>query len=119
MKDVAERPFVLVPKDDGTGLHDAVVDLCRSAGFQPRVGQTVRGLQTLIGLVAAGFGVSVVPSSMRGLRQAGVVYRPIADEAARSDLYVASGSSGRCALAAEFVVMLHEAVAARSGIAGR
>ncbi|HBZ70560.1 MAG TPA: hypothetical protein DEP35_12865 [Deltaproteobacteria bacterium] len=35
-------------------------------------------LQTNVGLVAAGLGVSLVPASIRNLRRAGVVYRSLA-----------------------------------------
>jgi DNA-binding transcriptional LysR family regulator len=38
-------------------------------------------MQTLIGLVAAGVGVSLVPESVRALARAGVVYRPLDGEA--------------------------------------
>jgi DNA-binding transcriptional LysR family regulator len=111
MSDLADHQFICVPHDDGTGLYDAVIELCGSAGFRPKIEQTVRGVQTLIGLVAAGLGVSVVPSSLASISRAGVAYRTIADAAARSDLYIVSSAFEHSRLGTEFKDMLRTSIA--------
>lgn len=82
------QPFVMYPHDSGTGIHDQVLALCRRAGFAPRVAQEARSAATLVGLVAAGLGVSLVPASFRGIGGGGVVYRPIRDPGAKSAMWV-------------------------------
>jgi len=77
---LATEPFVLFPRKAGVGLYDLVVGLCREAGFTPRIEQEAIQMPTIVSLVAAGMGVSLVPASLRQMRRAGVVYRPL-DEA--------------------------------------
>jgi DNA-binding transcriptional LysR family regulator len=79
--------FVVFPPQDGTDYHRQVREVCAEAGFAPRVAQEVSPMHALIGLVGAGVGVAIVPSSVRKLRFAGVVYRPLADVSARSQVW--------------------------------
>jgi DNA-binding transcriptional LysR family regulator len=62
------------------GLRAALAPLTDGLGEEAIV-QEVAEMQTLIGLVAAGVGISLVPESVRALARAGVVYRPLAGEA--------------------------------------
>jgi DNA-binding transcriptional LysR family regulator len=85
--DVAEEPFVLPERHDVPGLHAAVTALFADAGVTPRVAQ--RGvwlIQTVLGLVAAGIGLAVVPSSAATLNRRGVVLRPLAGPAHQLEL---------------------------------
>jgi DNA-binding transcriptional LysR family regulator len=78
LADVAEEPFVLPERHDVPGLHAAVTTLFADAGVTPRVAQ--RGvwlIQTVLGLVAAGIGLAVVPSSAATLHRRGVILRPV------------------------------------------
>jgi DNA-binding transcriptional LysR family regulator len=78
LADVAGEPFILPEQHDVPGLHAAVTALFADAGIAPRVAQ--RGvwlMQTVLGLVAAGVGLAVVPSSVAALRRTGVTLRPI------------------------------------------
>jgi DNA-binding transcriptional LysR family regulator len=73
---LAGEPFVLQARSRGPGFHDQILAICRAAGFSPRVVQ--EGSQTdAVSLVASGAGVAIVPRSLRALRRAGVVYRPL------------------------------------------
>jgi DNA-binding transcriptional LysR family regulator len=61
--DIAHDPFVgLKPS---YGLRQTVDDLCREAGFSPRIAFEGEEVATLRGLVGAGFGVSIVPKTAR------------------------------------------------------
>jgi DNA-binding transcriptional LysR family regulator len=78
LADVADEPFVLPARHDVPGLHAAITALFAEAGIAPRVAQ--RGVwlvQTVLGLVAAGIGLAVVPSSAATLRRQGVVLRSL------------------------------------------
>jgi len=74
---LAGEPFVLFPRHLGPGLYDQIVAYCRQAGFEPRIAQEAGQMQTIVALVAGGLGVSLVPSSVTGLRRADVAYRPV------------------------------------------
>ncbi|MFS4106630.1 LysR family transcriptional regulator [Streptomyces sp. PD-S100-1] len=61
LAEVAEEPFILLKP--GYGLRSVTETLCREAGFTPLVGFEGEEVHTLRGLVAAGLGVSLIPSS--------------------------------------------------------
>ncbi|MFE6990461.1 LysR family substrate-binding domain-containing protein, partial [Streptomyces pharetrae] len=48
-----------------------------AAGFEIQVSQEAGHMQTIIGLVAAEVGVSIVPRTMAALRQPGVEFRQL------------------------------------------
>ncbi len=77
VKELANEPFVLLPRSAGPTVHDLILRLCRSAGFEPRLGQQAVEWQTVSALVEAGFGVSLAPASIRRIRLKGVAYRRI------------------------------------------
>jgi DNA-binding transcriptional LysR family regulator len=73
---LSKEPFVLFPRVRGPAYFDLLMRLCHEAGFTPRIVQEAPQLD-LVSLVAAGLGVSILPSSIRRIRRAGVVLRPI------------------------------------------
>ena len=91
--DLAGDDFVASPRELGQGFHDQLASLCLQAGFVPRVAQQARRLQTVLGLVAAGFGVALLPASLAASMPAGVVMLPLASSAPEPlrqlDLYMA------------------------------
>lgn len=62
-QDVRHEPFILPPARAGEGLHAHIRQLCAAAGIVPNVRQEATEWATIIGLVAAGFGMSIVPAS--------------------------------------------------------
>ncbi|HTJ27487.1 MAG TPA: LysR substrate-binding domain-containing protein [Candidatus Limnocylindria bacterium] len=72
-----DEPFVLLPRSKGSGLYDEIIMLCRKHGFSPTLAQEANETHTVCGLVAAGIGVSIVPSSVRALQVRGLAYRPL------------------------------------------
>ena len=74
-------PFLLFPRPIGPRLYDSIIEACRKAGFDPVIVQLVPQLVSVITLVAADLGVSIVPASMSQLQIPGVAYRAIAGEA--------------------------------------
>jgi DNA-binding transcriptional LysR family regulator len=78
--DLATEPWINFPADLGLGFYDVVLSLCRKAGFTPKVSQVATQIHTMISLVAAGLGVTLVPASVSSVRRAGVVYRKLAKE---------------------------------------
>ncbi|WP_028634250.1 LysR family transcriptional regulator [Pseudomonas parafulva] len=64
LRDFAGEDFVFTPEALGTGYHSQLIALCEAAGFYPKVVQEAAQIHTLIGLVACGFGVALVPESI-------------------------------------------------------
>lgn len=64
LADFAEDDFVFTPAGLGIGYYSQLIALCDAAGFFPKVVQEAAQMQTLVGLVACGFGVALVPESI-------------------------------------------------------
>jgi DNA-binding transcriptional LysR family regulator len=67
-------PWILFPPHEGQGLHDVIVGCCARAGFTPQVAQRAIQMETIIGLVSAGFGIALVPETLADERRRGVTY---------------------------------------------
>ena len=71
LADLEKDDFIMKPRHVGPELHKAVFDACRRAGFEPKQGQEAPQLATVISLVAAELGISIVPGSMQHIKAAG------------------------------------------------
>ena len=89
LSDLRADPFLLFPRQVSPMLYDSVIGACRKAGFDPVIGQVAPHMASIITLVAAELGVSIVPASMSQLQVAGVAYRAIAGEAPTTRLALA------------------------------
>jgi DNA-binding transcriptional LysR family regulator len=89
LADLKGDSFIMYPREAGTGIYWQVMDLCAKAGFRPRVAREVLESSTLIGLVAAGVGIAIVPADMNCIRFEGIEYKRVSDAEAYSTLYLA------------------------------
>ena len=71
------QPFVFFPRATSATLHDHVLGLCRRAGFSPTIVQEASELFTILNLVRAGLGVSLVPSAARRMGVPGVRFHDL------------------------------------------
>src|SRR5512143_1420616 len=79
LQDLANEPFVLLPALQGPGLYAQILVACARAGFAPWLVQEAHHMRSLVGLVAAGIGVTLVPASLQDPRQTQVVFREFAE----------------------------------------
>jgi DNA-binding transcriptional LysR family regulator len=77
LRRLAAEPLVLFPRTQAPGYHDQLIGRMAATGTTPQVVQYAPEMMTIIGLVAAGIGVSPVPASMQHLAIDGVTYRPL------------------------------------------
>ncbi len=73
----AAEPLVLFPRAQAPGFHDLLVSSLATADSPPRIVQYAPEMTTIIGLVAAGIGFSLVPASVARLTLDGVTYRSV------------------------------------------
>lgn len=74
---VLAQPLIIFPRRSAPGLHDAVLGIYRHEAVAPNIIQEAIQMQTIIGLVASGMGMSIVPRSMENLQRPGVKYVPL------------------------------------------
>jgi DNA-binding transcriptional LysR family regulator len=70
----AQEPFVSFPQNRSPALYNSVIQLCASAGFVPRILHETDSVHTVLGLVAAGCGIGLVPSSAIEVRTREVAF---------------------------------------------
>jgi DNA-binding transcriptional LysR family regulator len=72
LRSLASEPFIIIARSRSASFYDHVLSVCAAAGFAPRIGQEADELFTILSLVRAGLGVSLVPRSAALLRLEGV-----------------------------------------------
>ena len=100
---LADDPFILTPREVGPTHFDTVINACHMAGFAAQLGQSAPQFGSVINLVAAELGVSLLPTSMQQLQARGVVYRPITDHAPMAYLALAYRRNGRSTVTDNFI----------------
>ncbi|MEU7872781.1 LysR family transcriptional regulator [Dactylosporangium sp. NPDC049140] len=84
LAELAGEPWVLTPRSSWPPWHDKYDRDFSAAGFRPDVVQRAATVPNLLGLVAAGVGVTRLAASARTLRDTGVVFVPIEGDAAET-----------------------------------
>ncbi|MDD3444308.1 MAG: LysR substrate-binding domain-containing protein [Zavarzinia sp.] len=76
---LADQPLILFPSSGRPNFIDKVVRICQENGFYPKVAQEVGDAVSGVALVAAGFGICIIPESLTSLALPGVVFRPFSE----------------------------------------
>jgi DNA-binding transcriptional LysR family regulator len=103
---LAPEPLVLFPRAQAPGFHDLLIGELSATGKSPHVVQYAPEMLTIIGLVAAGIGVSPVPASVAHLALDGVTYRPLSG-APDTELVAVTRAAEEAPLARAFVAEAH------------
>ncbi len=62
---LAAEPFISFGRECAPGMVDAIMGICRRAGFSPKVVHTTSQINSIVRLVEAGLGWSIVPSTVQ------------------------------------------------------
>ncbi len=105
------QPFVFFPRATSATLHDHVLGLCRRAGFSPTIVQEASELFTILNLVRAGLGVSLVPSAARRMGVPGVRFDDLGVPEAKWRIGIAwNRLSDKAELISRFVATMRSVV---------
>jgi DNA-binding transcriptional LysR family regulator len=74
---IADLPLIFFTRQLIPGFHAQIVELFQRVGAFPKVAQHAVHLQTIVGLVASGVGIAILPSSAQRVIREGVVYRAL------------------------------------------
>lgn len=102
LRRLAGEPLVLFPRPQAPGFHDLLIGRMAATGASPHVAQYAPEMLTIIGLVAAGIGLSPVPASVAHLALPGVEYRPLSG-APDAELLAVTRAGDESALVRAFV----------------
>ncbi|MFC6650023.1 LysR family transcriptional regulator [Paenibacillus rhizoplanae] len=112
LSELKDEPFIVLK--EGQGFRKMTVELCREAGFEPRIVFESNNMETVQSLVAAGMGVTLVPHFIaRAARSEFVpVYLPLAEPVPSRTLVIAYRRGRYLSRAAEaFIETFKETVA--------
>ncbi|MBL7253802.1 LysR family transcriptional regulator [Paractinoplanes lichenicola] len=82
LPDLADEDWVFTPRASWPPWHEKYDRDFAAAGFTPRIVQRAAGVPNLLGLVAAGVGVTWLAQSARSIRGGGVAFVPLEDQRA-------------------------------------
>ena len=89
LESLSNESFVLFHREGSPPLFDTITRMCRKAGFSPRVECQPTMMQTVLTLVEAEQGVSIVPACVRNLCSHGVRFYCIQPDDVRVELLAA------------------------------
>lgn len=86
---LADENFISFSRTQAPAFFEQLLRTCDAAGFSPRIAMEAEPLSTMIGLVAAGAGIAIVPESTDRIRIGNVAYRKLAGPPTYSELLLA------------------------------
>jgi DNA-binding transcriptional LysR family regulator len=95
---LASEPFVLFPTTMRSRLLEIILAACATASFTPRVVQEAAQIHTLVALVDAGLGITLLPPWAATGNGGQVVFRELVNPAPTYDLMMVWGRNERNAL---------------------
>jgi DNA-binding transcriptional LysR family regulator len=104
---LAEETFILFPRAISPGLYDNLIAAFHQAGFSPRLGQEAPQIASIVPMIDAGFGISLVPRSVSQIRTAGVSYVPIAAPVPAAPIGIAYRQDHHSVALDNFVALAH------------
>ena len=87
--ELSRERFILLAREEATSLFDHIVATCKIRGFSPAIVNTPYQMPTVLTMVAAGEGISIVPEHVRQLANPGVSFHALSPKPARIPLVVA------------------------------
>ena len=78
---LTDEAFILFPREAAPTPYDVILAACHRNGFVPHIAQEVTPMASIIVLVAAHLGVSIVPKAMTQIKMEGVTYCAIEGQA--------------------------------------
>lgn len=88
VRQLAKEPFVFFSREVGTALYDEILRLLKNYAIEPYITQEVGEAMTIVGLVSAGLGVSILPASFLRIAVDGVKYVPLIEPDATTEVWL-------------------------------
>jgi DNA-binding transcriptional LysR family regulator len=89
LHDLANERFVVCDRNSAPSFFDKITSLCAQAGFSPNIVRTSNLVSSVLTLVEAGEGVTLLPSGLQHSRFSDLSFCPITDPACGIDLVMA------------------------------
>lgn len=77
LSDIEGEPLVMFGSINGSGFNERLIEHCEALGFRPQVAIEAASFATLIGLTAAGLGITILSRSLTRLNVDTLAFRPL------------------------------------------
>ncbi len=86
LRALAKEQILMCPRHHNPAMYDQLLGMCHRAGFAPRIVYQPAEMQLVLGFIASGLGVAVVPAALQKLHRPDVVYRPMRPAGPKTEL---------------------------------
>ncbi|MGE3526063.1 MAG: LysR family transcriptional regulator [Gemmatimonadales bacterium] len=100
--------FVFIPRHVAPAFYDTILEGFRAARVSPVIAEEATEWHTIVGLVDAGLGVSIVPASLQRVGGPTVAFRPLTDFRVQAELVVAHRTDNTAPLIRGFMGVARE-----------
>jgi DNA-binding transcriptional LysR family regulator len=116
LKSLSGDPILMCPRHHNPAMYDQLVALCRRAGFSPRIVHQPAEMQLVLGFIASGLGVAIVPAALQKFRRPDVVYRPMSPAGPPTELSLIYLKASESLLVSRFRDVVKATAAARTKV---
>jgi DNA-binding transcriptional LysR family regulator len=106
LRELAAEPFVFFDPQIGTALYSETLTLLERYAVRPNIAQEVGEAMTILGLVATGLGVSILPASFRRARLEQLSWLTLQEEDALSEVWLVWQKQGEISAATQHMLSL-------------
>lgn len=110
LSQLASEPMVLFPRTIGPGIYDLILSACTESGFSPQIALESPQLSSAINMVAAGFGITLVPRSICQIQPEGVSYHRVLNQSLNTTIALVYRPREKSLVVQHFVDTLHQTV---------
>jgi DNA-binding transcriptional LysR family regulator len=110
LEECADIPFVIISRERSPVLHNQILLLCGNRGFYPRIIQEVSEVATILTLVKAGLGVTILPPSFCGPGFSGLLTYSLDQPDALWSVYAAWRKGDANPALDAFLKLLHQEI---------
>jgi len=114
---LVDEPYVLFSRRRAPAFDALVARACHDAGVSLRVKYEVEHPQTILAIVEAGLGISLVPASLQLARRAGIAYRPLSPPGPVLETVIAWRRDSELPLVQAFVRVARDVARSRRSLA--
>ena len=109
IQQLSAEPFVMYSRAGSPLIHARVMEMCRLAGFEPRIAQYADQIHTVASFVGAGLGVALSPSTVTSFNMPGLRCLKVADNPAPLPVVAVWRTGNASALVRNFTRIAREA----------
>ena len=106
LRELADDNFILLDRTESCSLFDSIVNLCKKEGFSPRFHNTAYLAESILTLVRAEAGISVVPSWAKSFGTDGLQMVRLLPDLVRVELSAAWRTESQSILLMDFINLL-------------